>query len=75
MKSKEDGLDLKIARIKAGLRQYELADRLGIHQVYLCQMEQGRRPIPPEIAKRIEGIINGSEVPPKEELDVEEGSP
>ncbi len=54
------GLELKIARLRAGFKQYELAARVGIAPTQLCEMETGRREIPPELLERILGVIGGS---------------
>ena len=48
-----DGLEIKIARIRVGLRQYELAARLGITQVRLSEIECGRRRLTPELSQHI----------------------
>jgi transcriptional regulator with XRE-family HTH domain len=42
------GLDLKILRIRAGMRQYRVAAALGISQTVLSQVENGQRTVPPE---------------------------
>jgi len=39
------GLLLKIARLKAALRQYELAARVGISATMLSEIETGRRKV------------------------------
>ncbi len=51
------GLELKILRIRAGLRQYELAEQLGITQTKLSEIECGRAQVSTELLKRILGII------------------
>ena len=40
-----DGLDLTIMRVRAGITQYELAQRSGIHPARISAMERGQRPI------------------------------
>ena len=40
-----DGLDLRIMRVRAGITQYELAQRSGIHPARISEMERGQRPI------------------------------
>lgn len=52
------GVELKIARIKAGLKQYELAAILKIGATKLSEMESGRRAIPPEVLEKIRQILN-----------------
>jgi DNA-binding XRE family transcriptional regulator len=41
------GAELRAARLEAGLRQGELARRIGVSQGMLSLWETGRRPIPP----------------------------
>ena len=53
-----EGLEIKIARLKAGLKQYDLAARLGIRAPALSEMESDRRPIPPEVAARIRDALD-----------------
>ena len=48
-----DGIEIKIARIRAGLKQYELAQRAGIREPELSMIETGRREPSPETAARI----------------------
>ena len=48
-----EGLELKIARIRVGLRQYELAARVGITQTKLSEIECGRRRLTPELSQHI----------------------
>ena len=40
-----DGMDLKIARIRARLTLWELAKRSGVHAARISEMETGKRPI------------------------------
>lgn len=40
------------SRHKAGVTQKELAQVLGISQLYVCEMENGRVPIGKEMTKR-----------------------
>jgi len=54
------GLELKIARLRAGLKQYELAAKVGIAPTQLCEIETGRRELPPELLDRILGVITSS---------------
>ena len=51
------GIDIKIARIKAGLKQYELAARLGIPQTMLSKIELGKRNVSLENLTRINEVI------------------
>ena len=54
------GLELKIARIRAGLKQYQLAAKLGIAPTQLCEIENGRREVSPELLERILGMIKSN---------------
>jgi transcriptional regulator with XRE-family HTH domain len=45
------GQELKDGRRKAGLTQVEAAARLGVSQPYLSQLERGRRPVTPPLAR------------------------
>lgn len=47
------GMELKIARIRAGLKQYELAQLVGISQNRLSLIELDRRQPSPELLERI----------------------
>lgn len=47
------GIELKIARIRAGLKQYELANMVGISQNRLSMIELERRQASPELLERI----------------------
>jgi predicted transcriptional regulator len=57
-----DPLELKIARIRVGLRQYELAARAGITQTKLSEMECGRLQPSPELLQRILEVIEEARV-------------
>ncbi len=49
----EQGVALQGARLKAGFSQVELAKKLGIAQYNLSKMENGKRPIGKEMARRL----------------------
>lgn len=51
------GIDLKIMRLKAGIRQYDLAARLGIPSNRLSEMESGRRQPSAELLQRLVQIL------------------
>lgn len=53
------GLELKIARLRTGLKQYQLAAKVGITPTQLCEIEAGRRQPSPELLKRIFQVIKG----------------
>ena len=40
-----DGMDLKIARIRARLTLWELGKLAGLHEARISEMETGKRPI------------------------------
>ena len=52
------GIELKIMRMRAGIRQYELAARLGIHPSQLSEIESGRRQPSPELLEHLMHILN-----------------
>ena len=60
---------LKLERIKHGMKQWRLANALGISQTELSHYEVGRRRCPIEIRYRIAKILNV----PVEQLFPEEG--
>ena len=51
------GLELKIGRLKARLKQYELAAMLGISTTQLCEIETGRRQPSPELAEKMKQVL------------------
>ena len=53
-----DRFKLITIRLKAGLKQWELAQLLGISQTTLCDLERRRRPITPEIEEKIKKAID-----------------
>ncbi len=54
------GLELKIARLRARLKQYELAAKVGIASTQLCEIETGRREVSPELLEWILGVIKSN---------------
>ena len=52
------GLALRGARAKEGMSQAELARRLNILQTNLSKMENGRRPIGKDMARRLASILD-----------------
>ena len=52
------GLDVKIMRIRVGLRQYVLAAALGIPQSTLCEIEAGKLPLEPQLLGKILRILS-----------------
>ena len=51
------GLDLKVARLRAGLRQYEVAARLGVSASYLSMVETGREPLRKRLREEVMAVI------------------
>lgn len=58
VKYTEPGLALRGARVKEGLTQVELSEKLGIEQGNVSAMENGRRPIGKAMAKRLATVLN-----------------
>ena len=52
-----DGMRLKLLRVRAGVRQYKVAQVLGIPPTVLCDGVAGRRPLPAGAAGRVEAAI------------------
>lgn len=52
-----NGLDLKVLRIRSGLRQYQLAARLGMNASRLSLVENGRLPLRPELAQQAVSVL------------------
>ncbi len=48
-----EGMRLKLLRVRSGVRQYRVAQELGIPPSTLCDWENGRRPLPPRTAARV----------------------
>lgn len=55
----DKGLELKIARLRAGLKQYEVAAKVGIAPTQLCEIEMGRREPPPEPVQPVLIVLKG----------------
>jgi len=56
------GLDVKIMRIRVGLRQYRLAARLGVPQSTLCEIEGEKKPLEPQLLRKILRILSKEEI-------------
>lgn len=52
------GIDIRIARINSGLKQYEVAARVGVPQTILCEIETGKRAVSPELLKRVLAVFD-----------------
>lgn len=55
------GIKLKMLRIEAGLRQYEVAAKVGISATKLCEIEADRREPSNDLLQRILQVIKGSQ--------------
>jgi transcriptional regulator with XRE-family HTH domain len=53
-----DGMELKLLRVRAGLRQSRVAQELGIPPSILCDFENGRKPIPTRQGQRVLAAID-----------------
>lgn len=59
-----NGMDWKIARIRSGLRQFQVAKVLGISQPSLSQLESGYREMSPAVKEKLSelyGIEEGTD--------------
>ena len=61
---------IKIARIESGLRQWQLASKIGISEGTLSKIETGRIPIPAAMIERIEAVL-GCPIPRLSDVSVE----
>lgn len=52
------GVVLSGSRYKEGLTQKQLAERIGVNQGYLSDLERGKRPIGKAMAKKIAVVLN-----------------
>ena len=55
-----DGCEVREMRLKAGLKQYELAALLHIPQTVLSKIELGQRPLTPQLELQIVKHLQGS---------------
>ena len=51
------GLELRLKRIRAGFKQYEVAAKVGISPNKLCEIELGRHTATPILLERIRDVI------------------
>ena len=52
------GISIRGARSKEGLTQKQLAEMIGVAQHHVSEMENGKRPIGKETAKKLEAALN-----------------
>ena len=57
------GMDIRIARIRAGMKLYELAQRAGLREPDLSMIETGRREPTPEKTARITAVLEAASSP------------
>ena len=60
------GLELRIARLRAGLKLFELATKAGVEETRLSRIENSRRTPRPDEIHRLEKVL-GVKLPPVEE--------
>ena len=52
-----EGIELKVARIRAGISQWRLAQEAGLHPCRLSEMETGRRPVSKAVVDALEKLL------------------
>ena len=67
-----DNFEMVLLRLRAGLKQWQLAQLLGISQTYLCELERGKRAITEEMANRIKKAVSGEPVEWKSRITMTE---
>ena len=55
-----DGMDLKIARIRAHLTLWQLGKLAGVHPARISEMERGQRPITDAVADALTYEMGGA---------------
>ena len=55
-----DGMDLKIARIRAHLTLWELGSLAGVHPARISEMERGQRPITDVVLEALSLEMSGA---------------
>jgi transcriptional regulator with XRE-family HTH domain len=67
--------ELRTARAGKGLTQAQAADRLGVSQAYVAMLENGKRPLTRELARRVTRLygLAATAVPPAESLAESKG--
>ena len=56
-----DGMDLKIARIRAHLTLWELGSLAGVHPARISEMERGQRPITDVVVDALSHEMRGAD--------------
>ena len=57
----DPGRILRGARTREGLTQRQLAEGIGARQHHISEMENGRRPITPDMARKLAEALNASD--------------
>ncbi|MBS6602999.1 MAG: helix-turn-helix transcriptional regulator [Brachyspira sp.] len=55
------GFNLKVLRMKKGLTQFQLAEKLNVHEKHICKIETGKQNV---TLKTLEKIAKALEVEP-----------
>ena len=55
-----DGMDLKIARIRAHLTLWQLGKLAGVHPARISEMERGQRPIIDAVVNALSHEVGGA---------------
>lgn len=63
-----EGIDIKVARLRAGMKQYELAAELGICQTKLSEIECGRRELSGELLEQIMRVLTTPRAPHRTQI-------
>lgn len=58
------GLEIKLRRVRLGMKQNELARRAQVHVTRLSEYEGDLRRIPPERLERINSVLDEAEAEP-----------
>jgi len=59
-----EGIEIKVARIRAGIRGYDLAHQLGMSESALSRIETGRKQPSAELAARIADALRTADRAP-----------
>ena len=55
------GLNMKMARMKLGLTQAQLAEKLNVHEKHICKLETGKQNVTLKTLSKISNVLNVSE--------------
>lgn len=54
----DEGTQFRLARVAAGLSQYDVATRAGVAPQRISELERGRGQLPPVVIERIRGVLD-----------------